>query len=114
MVQCRFFHAEHSYSMSECDKVFCYEALERPQKRAIPLDPEPDPGECTHENCETVFAKLYSPGSRMLPGRRHAVLSTGRVVMTERRFDICLKCGMITYHHESLGTVKCLPVSYGK
>lgn len=111
MAQCRFYHAEHTYSATECDPGFCFGILEHPAKRAVPLELQPNPSKCDHE-WETIFGKLVVPGTRPVMGGRF-VMQDGKIVMTERRFTLCLKCGEINYYHEQLGEIVCHPVHYG-
>jgi hypothetical protein len=116
MAKCRFFTGEHSYSASECDPDFCWQVLDhgKPRKREVPLELEPDPDNCRHE-WEIIYGRLYIPGSRRIMGGKYLVPAgeEAKVVMSERRFDVCIHCGAVSHYHDQLGTVMCHPVKYG-
>ena len=110
MANCRFFHAEHTYPQTECDREFCYAVQGHPAKREPALPLVPDPTNCDHE-WETSQAKLIIPGTVLVQGGKY-LANASKVVLADRSFAVCSNCGAITYYHEQFGLITCHPKSY--
>lgn len=109
MARCRFYHGSHTYSQDECDRSFCYKVLGhqfRPRERALPL--HPNPRLCDHE-WEEVLGRVSVLGAETMVNSAYMMLG-GKVVMSERRFKVCLLCGEIRYLHPELGEITCDPI----